>query len=338
MNYMGIDHHRQYSHITLLDEKGEKLKYGRVGNLRGELDNFLSGIKEVKAVVEAGRSSYTMVDILDDMGIDVIIAHPKEVKAIAKAKIKTDKRDSYILAHLLRTDFIPEVYKRSRENRSYQRVLRQRAFYVGSTTRVKNRVHALLSQQSEDVQEEISRVKNLFGTKGMKVIRGLSLPGNQKELLEALIKTFRHLEERRKETNGLVEKLYFKIPEARLIHTVPGFGVFLSVLTAVEIADIGRFENVRKFHCYAGVIPSTHSSGERTYHGKIVKEGNRWLRWAAVEAVWPAIRADFDLRCYYERMKRRKGANSAKVATARRLLTIIYRMLKEGRPYIPHKR
>ena len=338
MNYMGIDHHRQYSHITLLDEKGEKLKYGRVGNLRGELDNFLSGIKEVKAVVEAGRSSYTMVDILDDMGIDVIIAHPKEVKAIAKAKIKTDKRDSYILAHLLRTDFIPEVYKRSRENRESQRVLRQRAFYVGSTTRVKNRIHALLSQQSEDVQEEISRVKNLFGTKGMKVIRGLSLSGNQKELLEALIKTFRHLEERRKETNGLVEKLYFKIPEARLIHTVPGFGVFLSVLTAVEIADIGRFENVRKFHCYAGVIPSTHSSGERTYHGKIVKEGNRWLRWAAVEAVWPAIRADFDLRCCYERLKRKKGANSAKVATARRLLTIIYRMLKENRPYIPYKR
>jgi len=246
------------------------------------------GIKEVKAVVEAGRSSYTMVDILDDMVIDVTIAHPKEVKAIAKAKIKTDKRDSYILAHLLRTDFIPGVYKRSRENRSYQRVLRQRAFYVGSTTRVKNRIHALLSQQSEDVQGEISRVKNLFGTKGMKVIRGLSLPGNQKELLEALVKTFRHLEERRKKTNGLVEKLYFEIPEARLIHTVPGFGVFLSVLTAVEIADIGRFENVRKFHRYAGVIPSTHSSGERTYHGKIVKEGNRWLRWAAVEAAWHA--------------------------------------------------
>jgi len=179
MNYMGIDHHRQYSHITLLDEKGERLKSGRVSNLRSELENFLSGIEEVKAVVEAGRSSYTMVDILDDMGIDVTIAHPKEVKAIAKAKIKTDKRDSWILAHLLRTDLIPEVYKRSRENRSYQLVLRQRAFYVGSTTRVKNRIQALLSQQPEDVQGEISLVKNLFGTKGMKVLvplNGVLLP------------------------------------------------------------------------------------------------------------------------------------------------------------------
>jgi len=166
----------------------------------------------------------------------------------------------------------------------------------------------------------------------------LSLASGEKELIDALLKTYRHLDERRKETTGLVEKLYLEIPEAQLIHTVPGFGVFLSVLMAVEIADIGRFKDGGKFHSYAGVIPSTHSSGERTYHGKIIKEGNRWLRWAAVEAVWPGIRADFDLRCYYERLKKRKGANSAKVATARRLLTIIYRMLKENRPYIPYKR
>ena len=107
---------------------------------------------------------------------------------------------------------------------------------------------------------------------------------------------------------------------------------------AVEIADIGRFEDEGKLHSYAGVIPSTHSSGEKTYHGRIVREGNRWLRWAAVEAVWPAIRADYDLRLYYERRKKRKGANMAKVATARRLLTIIYRLLKENRAYIPYKK
>lgn len=132
-----------------------------------------------------------------------------------------------------------------------------------------------------------------------------------------------------------MKKLYLELPEAQLFHTVPGYGVFLSVLVAVEIADIERFKDVEKFHTYAGVIPSTYSSGERTYHGKIVKEGNHWLRWAAVEAVWPGIRADFDLRCYCERLKRRKGANSAKVAVARRLLTMIYWMLKENRPYIP---
>jgi len=285
MNYMGIDHHMQYSHITLLDEKGEKLKSGRVANLRSELENFLLGIEEVKAVVEAGRSSYTMVDVLDSMGIDVTIAHPKEVKAIAKAKIKTDKRDSKILAHLLRTDLIPEVYKRSRENRSYQRILRQRVFYVGSMTRVKNRIKALLSQQSEDIRGEISRVKNIFGREGLAVLKGLDLPEGEKKLINALLITFRHMEERIKESSALVEELYEMLPFVRLIHTVPGFGKFLSVLVAVEVAEVNRFEGLGKFHSYAGVIPSTHSSGGRTYHGKIVKEGNRGLRWAAVEAV-----------------------------------------------------
>jgi len=129
---------------------------------------------------------------LDEIGIDVTIAHPKEVKAIAKAKIKTDNRDSWMLAHLLRTDLIPEVYKRSLENRESQRVLRQRAFYVGSITRIKNRIHALLSRQSEDIQEEISRVKNFFGTKGMEVIRGLILPGNQKEALKKVLASHHH--------------------------------------------------------------------------------------------------------------------------------------------------
>ena len=66
-----------------------------------------------------------------------------EVKAIARAKIKTDKRDSEVLAHLLRMNMIPEVYRRSQENRQAQRVLRQRAFYVSAMTALKNRVHAL---------------------------------------------------------------------------------------------------------------------------------------------------------------------------------------------------
>jgi len=338
MNYMGIDHHRQYSHITLLDEEGKVVKSGRVANLRRELEDFLLGIKGVKAVIEAGRSSYTMVDVLDDLGIGTAVVHPKEVRAIAKAKVKTDQRDSYKLARLLRTGDIPEVYKRSRENRSSQRVLRQRAFYVGKQTAVKNRLRALLAQQGEEIRLEASRVENLFTEKGMKVLGGLALPEREERMVGALVKTYRHFQERIDETNALVNELYEKMPWAKLIQTVPGFGQFLSVLVAVEIGDLGRFEDVGKFHAYAGVIPSTHSSGDVSYHGKIIKAGNRWLRWAAVEAVWPAIRADFGLRCYYERRKKRKGANSAKVATARRLLTIIYRMLKESRAYIPYKR
>jgi transposase len=339
MNYMGIDHHKQYSQMTLMDEDGKELRNDKVLNFRSEVEKFLQGAgEEVKAVIEAGRSSYVMVDLLEELGVEVKIANPKEVKAIAKAKIKTDKRDSRILAHLLRADLIPEVYQRTGENRRRQRVLRQRAFFVAMRTRVKNKTRALLAQQKEEIQGEVSRVKNLFSRKGLETLKGLGLPNTDKALLDGLLKMYQQLEERIKESDELVERLYNKIPEAQLVSTVPGFGKFFSVLVATEIADVGRFSRVERLHSYAGVIPSTHSTGERHFHGKITKEGNAWLRWAAVEAVWPAIKSDFDLKVFYERLARRKNTNAAKVATARRLLTIIYRILKERRSYVPYKR
>ncbi|MCX6567165.1 MAG: transposase [Candidatus Aminicenantes bacterium] len=146
MNYVGIDHHRQYSHMTMMDQEGQVLRTGRVPNLQSEIKRFLEGGEAMEAVIETGRSSYTMVDVLEELGVTVKIAHPNEVKTIARAKIKTDKRDSEVLAHLLRMNMIPEVYRRSPENRQSQRVLRQRAFYVSAMTALKNRVYAFLAQ------------------------------------------------------------------------------------------------------------------------------------------------------------------------------------------------
>ena len=180
--------------MTLMDEDGRVLKAGRVLNFRSEVEEFLRGAgDEIEAVIEAGRSSYVMVDILEDLEVKVKIANPKEVKAIAKAKIKTDKRDSRILAHLLRADLIPEVYRHSGENERAQRVLRQRAFFVASLTRVKNRIHALLVKQSKEVLGELNQVRDIFSKKGMEQLKQLDLPSTDNQLLEALLKTYRRL-------------------------------------------------------------------------------------------------------------------------------------------------
>ncbi len=118
-----------------------------------------------------------------------------------------------------------------------------------------------------------------------------------------------------------------------LLKTIPGIGKFFAVLIAYEVDDIGRFAHEKKFFSYIGIVPSTYASGGRTFHGRLTKQGNKYLRWALIEAVWPAIRADRELRCYYERIKQKKGPNPAKVATARRLATIVYRVLSRKRPY-----
>lgn len=273
MNYMGVDHHKQYSQMTVIDGEGKELKTGKVANVRKEVLEFLEGIEELEAVIESGRTSYTMVDLLEELGVGVKIANPSQVKAIAKAKIKTDKRDSRILAHLLRANLIPEVYRRDERNRENQQVLRQRVFYVRVLTRVKNRIWALLARQREEVREEVFRMKDIFGSKGMEVLKGLKLGDTDQKLLFSLLAIYGQFEMRIKETDELVKRLYQGMKEAQLIDSVPGFGTFFSVLVAAEIADIKRFEDAGKLHSYAGVIPSTHSSGERSFHGKIIREG-----------------------------------------------------------------
>ena len=102
---------------------------------------------------------------------------------------------------------------------------------------------------------------------------------------------------------------------------------------AKEIDDISRFRDDKKLCAYAGLVPSTYASGGKVFHGRITKTGNKWLRWTFIEAVQPAITSDADLYTYYQRLKIRKGANAVRVASARRLLTIVYRVLSQERLY-----
>ena len=335
MYFIGVDHHKQWSVMSVVDEPGREVRFGRVDNRREAVRSFLEGLEPFQAVIEAGYSSYVMADLLRELGGEVKMANPGELKAIAHARIKTDKRDARTLARLLRSGDIPEVTQRSSENRRAQRVLRLRAFRVEKRTELKNKIRALLAQQREEIRMEIERrEEGLFSEKGLDFLGRLELPQPDQMILEDYLESYREGQEHLRKTDGIVERLYEELAEARRIDTVPGFATTLSVLVAVEIGDINRFESAAHLHSYAGVIPTTHASGGRTYHGHITKAGNAWLHWATLEAVFPATKASLELRGLYHRLARRKGPNVAKVAVARRLLTIIYRVLKEKRSFI----
>ena len=117
------------------------------------------------------------------------------------------------------------------------------------------------------------------------------------------------------------------------LKTIPGIGEFFAMLIRHEIDKIERFTTSNKLCAYAGLVPSTYSSGGKTYHGRIIKQGNKYSRWALIEAVILATRKDAQIRSYYYSIKAKKGSNSAKVATARRLLKIVYQVWKENRFY-----
>jgi len=125
---------------------------------------------------------------------------------------------------------------------------------------------------------------------------------------------------------SLVESILVQLKEndeiVERLKTILGIGEFFAMLIRHEIDKIERFPTSNKLCAYAGLVPSTYSSGGKTYHGRIIKQCNKYLRWALIKAVVPAVRKDAQIRSYYYSMKAKKGSNCAKVATARRLLKI----------------
>jgi len=334
MHYIGVDYHRRFSHLTCMDGRGREIKEVRISNTEEAIENFLKSSVNGKtiAVLEAGRNCQVMYDLLEGKVDRVKLAHPYKVRAIAEAKIKTDKIDSKILAHLLRADLIPEAYVPSKETRKAKDILRQRMFFVRLRTMIKNRIFMILERHPEI--KDKPEVVDLFGRQGRDWLSSLELSSPDNKLLREQLILLDNLNERISKSDYLIELLSQRHPYVERLKTIPGIGKFFSVLIAYEIDDIKRFSTEKKFAGYIGIIPSTYASGGRLTHGKITKQGNKYLRWALIEAIWPAINKDNYLRCYYERIKRTKGSNQAKVATARRLATIIYRVLSENRNYI----
>lgn len=331
MYYLGVDYHKAFSYCTMMDEQGKVVKQGRMENSSDGVKGFVKGVdEEITGVMEATRNWTLMYDWLEEEIEEVKLAHPLKVKAIAEAKIKTDKIDSNTLAHLLRCDLLPESYVPSREARYVRQVLRQRIFFVRVQTMLKNRIRGIIDKHPEVGEPP---VEELFGVKGFEWLKRVNLPEIDKKIVENDLELLTAVKKRISKSDKLIEELGRNDNRVKYLMSIPGIGKFFAVLLCHEIDDINRFRDDKKLHAYAGLVPSTYASGNRVMHGHITKQGNKWIRWAMVEAVWPAIRKDRELRSYYERLKIKKSANCAKVATAKRLLTIVYRILKDKRYY-----
>lgn len=328
--YVGVDAHKATSHITVMDDTGKVLRRKRVSSSFAGICEALGGYREpMKAVLEASCSWGPMYDWLDEVVDEVVLAHPKKVRAIADARIKTDKIDSETLAHLLRADLIPAAYAPSKDVRAIKRVLRQRLFFVRVQTMVKNRIWALLSQHAVELPE----VSDLYGQAGLRWLRTLPLPEPDGHLLREDIRLLDVLQDQIAATNGLLKNLAAGDEAVRWLRSLPGIGDFLSVLIRYEVDDITRFREAKKLASHTGLIPSTYASGHRTVHGRLTKQGNKWLRWAFIEAVISAIRCEPSLRRFYEKIKARRGTKDARTATARKLAELVWTVWTERRCY-----
>lgn len=336
MKYAGIDYHKRYSVVCIVDDTGSIVAEERIEHAFPErFGQLLGAHAPCQAAFEATMNWGWLHELLEVIpGLDrIVLANPLHVRLISAAQVKTDKVDARKLAHLLRAGLLPASHIPNRATRLRKEVLRQRTFWVRERTKVRNRIHRLLGRQHGLAMPQVS---DLFGKKGRAALSQLTLTDpddlllrQQLQMLEALAKQIRELEEKIA-SNGQAD------PAVERLATVPGLGNILGNVVATEIDGIERFGASDQLCAYAGLIPTTSSSGDKTYHGRLVSGCNKWLRWALVEAAWVAVGCDAYFGGLYRHHRARgKKANTAILIAARRMCQIIFCVLHERRPYKP---
>jgi transposase len=331
--FVGMDVHKNYLQVAVLDEKGKVLNNSRVDNNLIKVNEFFDSLhpgNNTKVVMESSGMWYNIYESLSKRHLDVRLSNPAKTRAIASAKIKTDKLDAVKLADLLRGGYIAECYIPTRETMDLRELVRHRAALVRIRTKLKNKIHSIMFMNGTS----ISYVGTHTFTKGY--IEKL------KELNDYRINGYlRIIESLNDEINTVSKKILLLAQEdemARLLMTVPGIGYYSALLIVSEIGDIDRFPDSYHLCSYAGLIPSTHSSGGITYHGTITKRGSKYLRWIMLECLHAHIRNEknSNVTQFYHRISKKKGNSKAAVAAASKLLKIVYWIMKEKRTYNNH--
>ena len=284
-------------------------------------------MKEVrKAAIAIESTGFTIpaYDFLEENGYEVKIAHPLKTRAIAEAKIKTDKIDAKILANLLRSDLLPTSYIPSKNTREIKEMVRHRAYMVRFRTSLKNKIHAELAKRW------IKTEGNIFTKKGKKWLRGLKI-----ESIDRYLDVIELVDEKIKEISSKIKEIAKENEDAKLLMSIPGIDYYSALLILSEIGDVKRFPDSHKLCAYAGLAPSTHQSGNEVYHGHIIKQGSKWLRWILIQCTHVHLKYDTHLTRFYKRIAAKRGKKIAVVATASKMLRVIYQMLINKEEFKP---
>ena len=328
-HYLGVDLHKRRTYVVLMDAQGKVSDQRRLAN--DAMADYAAQLPEhTLAVVEAtGNWSY-MYEVLKPHVETVVLAHPKQVRAIAAAKVKTDKIDATILAHLARTDLLPTAYAPTLETRHLRETVRHRAKLVRERTRHKNQIHRLLSLYNQHPP-----CQDLFGKRGrnfLTVVREQLAPVHQ-HLLDDHRLLVDTLDERIAAMNQIISLWAKQDARAKLLMTMPGIGEYSAAVIIAEIGEIDRFPDAKHLCSYAGLVPSVRSSDRKVQRGPITKDGSPWLRWIMVNAAQRAPCASSRLATFFAKTAQQQGRKTARVALARKMLSIVYVMLRRREPF-----
>ena len=277
---------------------------------------------------EATTNCWAVADILRPHVARVVVSNPMATKAIAQAKVKTDKVDAHVLAQLLRCDFLPEVWQPDQATRLLRELTGRRSALVGQRTMMRNRIHSVLAMRLIEVT-----VKELFSAEGLAWLATVEIDAQGRLLIDVDLRQLEFLQQQIERLDLELAKRGHASDAVKLLMTLPGVDVATAEAMLAAWGDHNRFADGDHAAAYLGLAPSTKQSADKCYHGPITKRGNSHARWMLVQASQHLDKHPGPLGNFFRKVMKKKSRNVAVVAGARKLAVIGWMMLKTGEPY-----
>jgi transposase len=237
----------------------------------------------------------------------VVVSNPQKTRAIAEAKVRTDKVDAEVLAQLLAADYLPAVWLPDDETHALRRQVARRAHIVRQRTRLKNQVQSILHRNLVPC----CPAADLFGRKGRVWLAEQQLPDDERRTADALLRQLDFHGEELRLVDAELGRAALGSGEVKRLMTIPGVDATVALSIIAAVGDFQRFSSPQKLVSYLGLNPRVRQSGgQPASHGRITKQGRAHARGMLVEAAWVAAKIPGPLRAFFERVRARRGCRS----------------------------
>lgn len=326
--YCGVDFHARQQTICYCDSAGGEVSLHELDHERDGVRGFYAAFAgEVVVGVEASGYSTWFVEMVEGLGHRVLVGDAAEIRRLARRRQKNDRRDAGLILDLLLRGEFPRVHRPPFESREVLRLLRYRHKLVQLRTRAKNSLQALAFSAGS------SGRSRLLSREGRERFLRLEMSEAMTRQRQEWLSLVDELNARIKSLDSWLDGRAKRDERVLRLRTHPGIGLLTSLALVHALEPVSRFAGGRKVTAYVGLDPMEYSSGDRQRFGSISKGGSRLLRYLLVEAAQIAARRDEGLKRFYLRLLRRRGAQKAQVAVARKLLIRCYILLRDGIDY-----
>jgi transposase len=330
LKIVGIDLAKSVFHLHGVNARGKALLRKRLS--RAQLLPFLANLPRCTVAMEACGSAHYWAREVERLGHQARLISPQFVKAFLKSN-KNDCNDAEAICEAAARDSMRFVPVKSSEQQETQELHRARSYLLKNICAVANQMRGFLAEHGIIIAKGLTPLRRALP----EVLEQADLSALFRELLSEMAERFRLLNERLRQYDRLLERLFRADERCKRLGQIEGVGPLTATALVAAVGNGQAFTSGRYLSAWLGLVPRQYSTAGRPVLLGISKRGDRYLRALMVEgarsAIVAAARKDDQRSRWITRLVAKRGPGRAAVAVANRNARISWALLSKGEAY-----